>query len=133
MNSKKKTVSMVLSILILIGATGIQIGPLQEANAESSKRIVGYFPYWESEDISSMDYSKVTDIIYFHIWPKADGSLDTSAININDLNTIRDNAHSSGARVLITVGGGGVSDQFPLMVANDTARASFVSNVSLFL
>jgi GH18 family chitinase len=133
-NSERKTVSIILGILLLTGTTGIQLGSsIQEASAESSKRIIGYFPYWESGDVSSIDYSKVTDIIYFHIWPKSDGSLDTSAININDLNTIRENAHASGVRVLIAAGGWGVSDGFPTMASNDYARANFVNNVSDFL
>lgn len=134
MNSERKTVSIILGILLLTGTTGIQLGSsIQEASAESSKRIIGYFPYWESGDVSSIDYSKVTDIIYFHIWPKSDGSLDTSAININDLNTIRDNAHASGVRVLIAAGGWGVSDGFPTMASDDIARTNFVNNVSDFL
>ena len=133
-NSERKAVSIILGILILTGTAGIQFGfNVQEANAESSKRIVGYFPYWESGDVSSIDYSKVSDIIYFHIWPESDGSLNTSAVNINDLNTIRDNAHASGVKVLIAVGGWGVSDGFPNMASDSASRSNFVSNVANYL
>ncbi|MFZ8921691.1 MAG: glycosyl hydrolase family 18 protein [Nitrosopumilaceae archaeon] len=130
MNRVRKTVPIILGILILTGSTGFQFAPsIQTANAESTKRVVGYFSYWESASIDSIEYSKVTDIIYFHIWPNPDGTLDTTVVNQNDLNTIRDLAHLSGVNVLIAAGGGGVSDGFPIMAANSTARANFVSNV----
>ena len=114
---------------------GFQFGPMniQEVEAEPSKKIVGYFPYWESEKIDSIDYTKLTNIIYFHIWPSSDGSLDTSAININDLNTIRDRAHSMGVKVIISVGGWGASNGFPLMSQDPVARENFVSNITDFI
>ncbi len=133
-NSERITISIIFGALILTGFSGIQLGPIpQDASAQTSTRIVGYFPYWESGDVSSIDYSKLTDIIYFHIWPNSDGSLNTSAINYYDLNTIRDQAHSSGVRVLIAVGGGGVSDEFPIMAYDDVARSNFVNNITDFI
>ncbi len=130
MNSVRKTVPIILGILILTGSAGFEFGAtIQTVSAEPSKRVVGYFPYWESGDVDSIDYSKVTDIIYFHIWPNPDGTLDTSAVNVNDLNTVSNNAHSRGVSVLIAVGGWGVSDGFPAMVADNAARENFVSNI----
>ncbi|MGD8707737.1 MAG: glycosyl hydrolase family 18 protein, partial [Nitrosopumilaceae archaeon] len=130
MNSVRKTVPIILGILILTGSAGFELGPtIQTVSAEPSKRVVGYFPYWESGDVDSINYSKVTDIIYFHIWPNPDGTLDTSAVNVNDLNTINNNAHSAGVNVLISIGGWGVSDGFPAMVADNAARENFVSNI----
>jgi chitinase len=129
-NSVRKTVPIILGILILTGSAGFELGPtIQTVSAEPSKRVVGYFPYWESGDVNSINYSKVTDIIYFHIWPNPDGTLDTSAVNVNDLNTINNNAHSAGVNVLISIGGWGVSDGFPAMVADNAARENFVSNI----
>lgn len=129
-NRVKRTVPIILGMLILTGFTGFQFAlSIQTANAESPQRIVGYFSYWESASLESIKYSKVTDIIYFHIWPNPDGTLDTSVVNQNDLAIIRDSAHSSGVNVLIAAGGGGASEGFPIMVANSTARANFVSNL----
>jgi chitinase len=129
-NSVRKTVPIILGILILTGSAGFELGPtIQTVSAEPSKRVVGYFPYWESGDVDSINYSKVTDIIYFHIWPNPDGTLDTSAVNVNDLNTINNNAHSAGVNVLISIGGWGVSDGFPAMVADNATRENFVSNI----
>lgn len=134
MKSVRTTVPIFLGILILASSSGIQFAPsiIQKAHAEPIERIVGYLPYWESGDFDFIDYSKVTDIIYFHIWPNSDGSLNTSAINQNDLNTIRDRAHNSGANILIAVGGWGVSESFPDVVQNAATREIFVSNLINF-
>ena len=131
----KKIVPIIFGILILTSTSGFQFGPMtvQTAEAVPSKKIVGYFPYWESGDVDSIDYTKLTNIIYFHIWPNSDGSLNTSAINLNDLNTIRDRAHAVGVTISIAVGGWGVSDEFPAMAQDSIARANFVSNVSNFI
>lgn len=134
MKSVRTTVPIFLGILILASSSGIQFAPstIQKAHAEPIERIVGYLPYWESGDFDSIDYSKVTDIIYFHIWPNSDGSLNTSAINQNDLNTIRDRAHNSGVNILIAVGGWGVSESFPDVVQDAATREIFVSNLINF-
>ncbi len=133
----RNTVPIILGILILTSSSGFQFIPSlgQTAEAETSIRIVGYFPWWESADVDSIDYSKVTDIIYFHIWPNPDGSLDTTDINydISTLHTIRDRAHAAGVNVLISVGGWGVSDDFPAMAADSSSRANFVANIENFL
>ena len=135
MNSLKKTIPIFLGIMILASSSGIQFAPLvfQKANAEPAKRIIGYLPDWESADFSSIDYSKVTDVIYFHIWPNSDGTLVTTGVNQNNLNSVRDAAHASGVKVLIAVGGGGVSQGFPDMVQNNSARTLFISNVRDFV
>ena len=135
MNSVKKTVPIFLGILILASSSGIQFAPsmLQNANAEPAKRIVGYVPDWESADFASIDYSKVTDVIYFHIWPNSDGTLVTTGVNQNNLNSVRNAAHASGVNVLIAIGGGGVSQGFPGMVQNNETRALFISNVLDFV
>jgi len=134
-NSVKTTVPIFLGILILASSSGIQLAPsvIQKVHAEPAQRIVGYLPYWESGDFDSIDYSKVTDVIYFHIWPNTDGSLNTSAINQNDLETIRDRAHNAGANILIAVGGWGVSESFPEVVQNAVIREIFVSNLINFI
>jgi len=134
-NSVSKTVSIIFGILILTGTSGFQFAPMsvQSADAVFTKKIIGYFPEWENGDVEFIDYSKLTHIIYFHIWPNADGSLDTSAVHFDDLNTIVSNGHDAGVKVMIAAGGWGVSNGFGPMAADDTARANFVSNIVQFI
>jgi GH18 family chitinase/PKD repeat protein len=137
MDNVRKIVPIIFGILILTGTSGFQFSPLtiQTAEAEPSKRIVGYFPWWESGVIDSIDYTQLTHINYFHIWPNADGSLDTTDINydISNMHAVRDNAHSAGATISISVGGWGVSGDFSAMAASSSARATFVQNIVDFI
>jgi len=134
-NSVSKTVSIIFGILILTGTSGFQFAPMsvQSADAVFTKKIIGYFPEWENGDVVKIDYSKLTHIIYFHIWPNNDGSLDTSAVHFDDLDTIVTNAHDAEVKVMIAAGGWGVSNGFGTMSADDTARANFVSNIVQFI
>ncbi len=135
MNSISKTVSIIFGILILTGTSGFQFAPMsvQSADAVFTKKIIGYFPEWENGDVVKIDYSKLTHIIYFHIWPNNDGSLDTSAVHFDDLDTIVTNAHDAEVKVMIAAGGWGVSNGFGPMSADDTARANFVSKIVQFI
>ncbi|MDH3278293.1 MAG: glycoside hydrolase family 18 protein, partial [Nitrosopumilus sp.] len=131
-NNTQQSTPIIFGILIIL--LGFQFIPMNIQTADAmSKKIVGYFPYWESRNIDSIDYSSLTEIIYFHIWPNSDGSLNTGAINTNDLKTIRDKTHEMGIKVTISVGGWGASDGFPPMSKDPTARANFVSNIADFV
>ena len=42
--------------------------------------VVGYLPHYRAGTIDKLQVEKLTDIIFFSISPKADGSLDTSRV-----------------------------------------------------
>jgi len=134
-HSVRKAVPIIFGILILTGTSGFQFAPMtvQTAEAVHSKKIIGYFPEWESADVSAINYTKLTHIIYFHIWPNADGTLDTSAVVVEDLNKIILDAHAEEVKVLIAAGGWGVSNGFSPMAADYVARENFVNNIVQFL
>jgi len=134
-NSVSKTVPIIFGILILTGTLGFQFSPMtvQTAEAVPAKKIIGYYTEWENGDVSAINYTKLTQIIYFNIWPNADGSLDTSAVHFDVLNTIVSSGHDAEVKVMIAAGGGGVSKGFAPMAADDTARENFVNNTKLFI
>ena len=131
----RKSVSPIFGIMILIILIGFQFAPIeiQTIYAEPTKRIVGNFPGWESEKIDLIDYSQITDIMYFHIRPNSNGSLDTSDVDFNDLKTIRNRAHAERVNVLIAVGGWGSSDAFPKIAQDPALRANFVNQIESFI
>ena len=135
MKGVRKRTSSIFGIMILVILIGFAFAPIeiQTTHAEPTKRIVGNFPEWESEKIDLIDYSQITDIIYFHIRPNSDGSLDTSDLDFNDLKTIRNRAHAEGVNVLIAVGGWGSSDAFPEMAQDPATRANFVNKIKNFI
>ena len=126
---------MIFLGFILTSMLGFQFGSNEiiKAYGEPSKRIVGNFPEWRSEKIDDIEYSKVSDIMYFHIKPNSDGSLDTSDVNFNDLKKIRNKAHAAGVNVLIAIGGWESSDEFPIVAKDPELRANFVKNVEKFI
>ena len=69
----RKTVPIIFAILILTGTSGFQFAPMtvQTADAVLTKKIIGYFPEWESADVVNIDYSKLTHIIpisFLRLW-----------------------------------------------------------------
>jgi hypothetical protein len=57
-----------------------------------SFQAMGFYPDYYSEElpISQIRYDKLTDIIYFSVYPGEDGSLQLDKINRKDPNTMRD-------------------------------------------
>jgi GH18 family chitinase len=133
----KNAIPVIFGILILTSSGGLSFSPftVQPVDAELTKRIVMYFPWWQPGHVNQIDYSKVTDINYFSVYPTSNGNLVTENVKTNDLNAIVGNAHTATPRVnvLISVGGWGYSDDFPAMAASDSARTNFVNNIVQFV
>ena len=81
--------------------------PLLAMNAASS-RVVGYLPNWTNRSLASFPYSKMTHVIYAFVDVTSTGGLTGIAMD-NDakLDSVVQLAHAAGAKVLISVGGGG--------------------------
>ncbi len=72
---------------------------------EDGIRIVGYIPSWKG-DAPSVQYDKLTHIIYAFITPNASGDGSLGAIpNVSKLQQIVGLAHAKGVKVSIAVGG----------------------------
>jgi hypothetical protein len=54
-NRVRKTVPIIFGILILTSSSGFQFAPMtvQTAEAAPAKKIIGYFPEWESADVNA--------------------------------------------------------------------------------
>jgi len=91
--------------------------------------VVGYLPQYRLADFAADRIGPVTDLVYFSIEPRPDGSLDTSRVGVGDLSTLAAIKAVTGRRLLITVGGGGRSQHFAAMAGDDVTRRDFVSNI----
>ena len=113
------------------------------------KEIVGYYPNWQWYDRShlvdpqSIDYSKYTILNYCFLRPETDGkiSLTDSWADENLLlgqhdwsqgndtyipnTSLVDIAHNNGVKVLPSIGGWTLSNNFPAIAADATKRATF--------
>ena len=81
-----------------------------------------------------IDYSAVTHIIHFTIFPKHDGTLDFTTGSVTPENSadLVKRAKAAGKKVLISVGGWDTESAF-LSATNDTNRQKFINNLITFM
>ena len=95
--------------------------------------VTGYLPHYRAGAIDKLPVEKLTDIIFFSISPKADGSLDASRVKPEVLKKLTQRAHAKNSRVHICVGGWNLSGGFVPMTSNAKARAAFVRNLTTYV
>ena len=111
------------------------------------KEIVGYYPNWQWYDRNklvdpqSIDYSKYTIINYCFMAPQTDGTItmtdpwaDDNLLN-GEIDWVNGGyiantsliaiAHNNGVKVLPSIGGWTLSDNFPAIAADPVKRATF--------
>ena len=113
-------------VLLLIIAACINVHAAQPV-------VTGYLPHYRAGAIDKLPVEKLTDIIFFSISPKADGSLDTSRVKPEVLKKLTQRAHAKNTRVHICVGGWNLSGGFVPMTSNAKARAAFVRNLTTYV
>lgn len=125
--------------------------------SQTCKEVIGYYPNWQWYDRtklvqpSSISYSKYSIINYCFFKPEASGLIsntDTWAdenllqgqINWSTTPTsyypntsIIDLAHNAGTKVMVSIGGWTLSDNFPSIAASATKRALFASECNRLL
>ena len=112
------------SVNITVGDAG--------CNANGFK-VVGYMPFWAGS-ANSIDYDKVTHIMYAFALPRSNGTLEPIP-NAGKLQQIVSLAHQKGVKVLIAVGGwdigdgGGNDSRFTQLASSPTTRTAFVNNL----
>jgi len=95
--------------------------------------VVGYLPHYRAGIIDKLPVEQLTDIIYFSVSPKADGSLNTANVKPAVLKKLTQRAHPKNTRVHICVGGWNLSAGFAPMTANAQARGVFVHSLTTFV
>jgi len=113
-------------VLLLIIAACINVHAAQPV-------VTGYLPHYRAGAIDKLPVEKLTDIIFFSISPKADGSLDTSRVKPDVLKKLTQLAHAKNTRVHICVGGWNLSGGFVPMTFNAKTRAAFVRNLTTYV
>ena len=100
-------------------------------------RVAGFYPDYYADEfpISSISFGKLTDIIYFSVYPNPNGFLDLSSINQKDPNTMADvvqAAKDHNVKVWISVGGAGRSQNFESVVSDPVKRTTLVNQLVTF-
>ena len=126
-------------------------------NAQTCKEVIGYFPNWQWYDRaklvnpSSINYAKYSIINYCFFKPEttglisstdswADENLLKGQINWSTTpssyypnTSIVQNAHNAGTKVMVSIGGWTLSDNFPSIAASANKRAVFASECNRLL
>jgi hypothetical protein len=118
----------ILMVLILLGicssASGVAL-----SDYYCSFEVVGYYPdYWQIP-IPDLQYDLLTGIVFFSIYPNADGSLNTSEIDLARQSALVTAAHGEQVDVSICIGGWGLSDNFSAAAGDPTVRGAFVNHL----
>ncbi len=101
------------------------------SKSDSGFLIIGYLPDYRE---LNPEWGKcLTDIIYFSAEPQADGGLDTSRLNENVIQKLREMQAHYGTRILISIGGWERSKQFAAMTANEQTRRHFVESLAEYV
>lgn len=109
--------------------------PALAMNASSS-RVVAYLPNWYTGSLDVIPFNKTTHVIYAFVDVTTTGGLTGIPMSGDArLTSVVQKARAAGAKVLISVGGGGASidSNFEPMAANPTYRTNFVNNLVTFV
>jgi len=98
-----------------------------------SAQVIGYLPHYRVGSIDALPYEILTDLIFFSVEPRADGSIDSSDAKPATFKTLTTLAKPEGVKVHLCVGGWGKSKGFSKMAADPATRLAFVRNLTVFL
>lgn len=103
------------------------------AMAPSKPLLAGYLPSWRVAQYDVARLAPLTDVLYFSVQPREDGTLDLKDIDLNDIAKLRKAQLRYGFRLLICCGGWERSAGFMAVASSPERRSRFVAEVDLFL
>ncbi|HVU08529.1 MAG TPA: glycoside hydrolase family 18 protein [Verrucomicrobiae bacterium] len=128
-----KQLTSILRLLFVIGTVC-----LSTFTTHADLWSTGYYPCYEQGSTkmpaSQIDFTALTHIIHFSVYPNTDGTLSTSyqGLTLADSTDLVTRAHAAGKPVLICVGGGGSESAFE--AATSTANLPvFINNLTNFM
>lgn len=105
----------------------------------SKQLIVGYYPDWgkwltPTYSWEEVPYEKLTHVLWSFISPDSAGNLRGNAVDDpSDLDSMVARAHQVGTKVVISLGGAGLCENFAFISKDSTLRQNFVKNLMLFV
>ena len=109
------------------------------SSAWAAPLFIGYYPDWgkwhkPAYTVDKVPYDKLTHVLWSFITPDTDGSLRGDAAEdpsaLDEMVTL---AHAAGTKVIVSLGGGGQSENFVPVATNDALRGKFITNLVQFV
>ncbi len=94
--------------------------------------VCGYLPDYRIRGLDTALLQYATDVIYFSLEPKGDGTLVTDRFAAEHRRALAEWRTKHGFRLLVSVGGWGRSRGFAAMSTDNARRRKFVENVTDF-
>ena len=100
---------------------------------------IGYYPDWgkwhkPAYTVDKVPYEKLTHVLWSFITPDTDGSLrGDAAEDPSALDEMVSLAHAAGTKVIVSLGGGGQSENFVPVASNDALRGKFIAELVQFV
>lgn len=125
--------------------------------SQTCKEVIGYYPNWQWYDRAKLvkpttiNYSKYSIINYCFFKPEVSGLISntdtwadenllqgqinwsTSPVSYYPNTSLIDLAHNAGTKVMVSIGGWTLSDNFPSIASNPSKRAIFASECNRLL
>ena len=124
---------MILSLAtIILAVAGV-------SSAWAAPLFIGYYPDWgkwhkPAYTVDKVPYEKLTHVLWSFITPNTDGSLRGDAAEdpsaLDEMVTL---AHAVGTKVIVSLGGGGQSENFVPVASDDALRGKFIANLVQFV
>ena len=109
------------------------------SSAWAAPLFIGYYPDWgkwhkPAYTVDKVPYDKLSHVLWSFITPDTDGSLRGDAAEdpsaLDEMVTL---AHSAGTKVIVSLGGGGQSENFVPVASDDALRGKFIANLAQFV
>ena len=104
-------------------------------SAYAAPLFIGYYPDWgkwhkPAYTVDKVPYNKLTHVLWSFITPNTDGTLrGDAAENPSALDSMVTLAHAVGTKVIVSLGGGGQSENFAPVAKDNTLRQKFVASL----
>lgn len=105
--------------------------PTATPEPQAAFRIIAYIADWDVP-VAPAQIEKLSHVNYAFALPKKDGSIDFPP-NTWKLQQIVETAHAKNIRVLISVGGWGLDQEFEAFAASPELRAKFISSLMQYV
>jgi len=129
---RHRTISAgIFGVLIATGAVLASTRTTSVSTAAARVPVFGHYPGYAAGHlpVKRIRYDMLTHVSYFSLLTWANGNLDTSEVDDDDLAEMVAHADANDVRTIIVVGGWGRSTHFAKMAADPDARANFAANL----
>jgi chitinase len=117
---------------------------LSGVTAQNCKEIIGYCPNWQWYarnnlfNPNNIKYSDYTILNYCFFKPETNGTItstdaDADKVLLEGNASVVALAHKAGVKVMVSIGGWTLSDNFPAIAASTTTRAAFAGDCNKLL